>query len=77
MNEHTVVGDVCGGILIIVFVGTLIPFYAVAARRLHDTGKSGWWILIKFIPLVGALVLLILLAQPSQSGTNKYGPSLS
>jgi len=46
-------------------LGTLIPYLAVGVRRLHDTGKSGWWILIAFIPL-GILVLIFFWAQPSK-----------
>lgn len=49
----------------------LLPALAVGARRLHDTGKSGWWLLIGLIPLVG-LYLLYLLAQPT-SAANEYG----
>ena len=50
----------------------LLPSLAVGARRLHDIGKSGWWLLIGLIPLVG-LVLLYFLVQPSQSENNEYG----
>jgi uncharacterized membrane protein YhaH (DUF805 family) len=52
----------------------LVPSYAVAVRRLHDTDRSGWWILLAFVPLVG-LVLLYFLALDSNAGTNKYGPN--
>lgn len=51
----------------------LIPSLAVAVRRLHDTGKSGWWILIGFVPAIGAIVLLIFMLLDSQSGSNKWG----
>ena len=44
-----------------------------AVRRLHDTGKSGWWVLISLVPFVGGIVLIVLLAQPSE-GPNSYGP---
>lgn len=53
----------------------IIPSLAVEVRRLHDTGRSGWWLLIAFIPLIGAIILLIYLAQDSQAGDNKYGPN--
>lgn len=52
----------------------LIPGLAAAARRLHDTGRSGWWQLILLIPVIGFIVLVVLLAQPTQSGANDYGP---
>lgn len=53
----------------------LIPSLAVAVRRLHDIGKSGWMLLIGLIPLVGAIWLLILLLRDSEAGENKYGPN--
>lgn len=53
----------------------LIPSLAVAVRRLHDVGKSGWMLLIGLITLVGAIWLLILLLRDSEAGENKYGPN--
>ncbi|QDT67034.1 DUF805 domain-containing protein [Calycomorphotria hydatis] len=55
-------------------LAALIPGIAVTIRRLHDTGRSGFWILISFIPLVGPLILLIFLAGSTQPGPNEYGP---
>ena len=52
-----------------------IPSLAVTVRRLHDTGKSGWWLLIAFIPFIGAIVLLVFLVQDSHPGTNEWGPN--
>ena len=51
----------------------LIPGLAVAVRRLHDVGKSGWMILITLIPLIGAIWLLVLLVTDSNLGENQYG----
>ena len=51
----------------------LIPSIAVSVRRLHDTDRSGWWLLIGLIPLIGALVLLIFMVQDSEPGDNQYG----
>lgn len=53
----------------------LIPSLAVAVRRLHDIGKSGWMILVALIPIAGAIWLLILMVTDSQTGTNEYGPN--
>ena len=51
----------------------LIPGLAVAVRRLHDVGKSGWFLLVGLIPLIGAIWLLILMVTDSQIGPNKWG----
>lgn len=53
-------------------LGVLIPSLAIGARRLHDTGKSGWWQLLLFIPLIGLIVLIILWAQAPQAQKNQY-----
>ncbi|HEU5271777.1 MAG TPA: DUF805 domain-containing protein [Jatrophihabitans sp.] len=59
----------------IVALALILPSLAVTVRRLHDTGRSGWWILIGLIPFVGAIVLLVFECQDSQPGSNNYGPS--
>ena len=56
-------------------LGLLIPSIAVGVRRLHDTGRSGWWLLIGFIPLIGMIVLIVFFVLDSQPGTNAYGPN--
>lgn len=55
-------------------LAALIPGLAVTARRLHDTGRTGWWVLIGLVPLAGAIVLLVFLVADSQPGPNAYGP---
>jgi len=52
----------------------LVPSISIAARRLHDTGRTGWWQLIGFIPLLGLIVMIVFLVQDSQ-GENEYGPN--
>ena len=52
-----------------------IPGLAVQVRRLHDVGKSGWWIFISLIPIIGAIWLLILSVTDSEPGENRYGPN--
>ena len=54
-------------------LAVLIPGIAVSVRRLHDTNRSGWWILIALIPLIGAIVLLFFMVQDSEPGVNQYG----
>jgi uncharacterized membrane protein YhaH (DUF805 family) len=56
-------------------IGVLVPAIAVAVRRLHDTGRSAWWLAIAFIPLAGAFVLLYFYVQDSSPGANRYGPN--
>jgi uncharacterized membrane protein YhaH (DUF805 family) len=56
-------------------VAVIVPSLAVAVRRLHDVGKSGGWFFIVFIPLIGAIWLLILFVTDGTAGDNAYGPS--
>ena len=65
-------GGIVGLIWILV---TIVPALAVLVRRLHDTGKSGWWALIGFVPLVGGIVLLVFTVLDSDAGENSQGPS--
>ena len=51
----------------------LLPFLSVIARRLHDTGRSGWMQLLAFIPFVGVLIVIILCALEGQKEANQYG----
>ncbi len=64
------------GVLSGLFVlAMFIPHLAVGARRLHDTGRSGWWLLIGLVPIIGAIVLIVFFVQDSQPGDNAYGPN--
>lgn len=54
-------------------LATLVPSLSVSVRRLHDTGRSGWWLLVALIPLVGYVALLVFLAQQSKPARNRYG----
>ncbi|SFB04501.1 MULTISPECIES: DUF805 domain-containing protein [unclassified Bacillus (in: firmicutes)] len=56
-------------------LAVLLPTLAVGARRLHDTGKSGWWQLITLIPIIGAIILLVFFVKDSDPGDNKFGPN--
>ena len=65
-----------GGIVGLVWIlVTIVPALAVLVRRLHDTGKSGWWALVGLLPLVGAIVLLVFTVTDSTPGENKFGLS--
>ncbi len=52
----------------------LIPSIALSVRRLHDIGRTGWWLLIGFIPFLGAIVLLVFFVLDSREEGSKYGP---
>ena len=64
-----------GFLYLLYSVAVLIPSLAVGVRRLHDVNKSGWWLFISLIPIIGAIWLLILLCTDSNPGENNYGPS--
>ena len=66
-----------GTITTIVTILLFLPAFTAQIRRLHDIGKSGWWILWELLPFIGTLVLLYFWVKPSEKGTNKYGPQPS
>ena len=63
-----------GAFVALFCLGVLVPSFAVMVRRLHDTGKSGWFALISLIP-IGNIILLVWLCQDSEAGGNQYGPN--
>jgi uncharacterized membrane protein YhaH (DUF805 family) len=65
------IGALLAGIYVL---GVFIPSIAVGIRRLHDTGRSGWWLLVSLVPVIG-LILLFFLVQDSEPGANEYGPN--
>ena len=63
-----------GGALFTLFsLASLLPSLAVCVRRLHDTDRCGWWILISFVPFVGGIWFLILMVLEGSCGANRYG----
>ena len=56
-------------------LGVLLPTFSVGVRRLHDIGRSGWWLLVNLVPLVGPLVILVFGVQDGTPGDNAYGPN--
>ena len=65
-----------GGIVGLIWIlATIVPAIAVLVRRLHDTGRSGWWALIGFVPVAGAIALLVFTVADSEAQQNSYGPS--
>ena len=64
-----------GPLYLIYCLAIIIPSLAVAVRRLHDSGRSGWWLLISLIPFIGGIWLLVLLLMDSDPHDNAYGPN--
>lgn len=62
-----------GLLILLLLLGSIIPNLAVAVRRLHDSDKSGWFLLLAFVPL-GGFVLLVFYCLDGTPGTNRYGP---
>lgn len=62
-----------GYLYILVALGLFLPNISVMVRRLHDTGRSGWWYWLVLIPLVGAIVLIVWFATKGTTGSNEYG----
>lgn len=68
-------GDTGVGILGALYsLAVMLPGLGVSVRRLHDIGRSGWWLLLGIIPIIGGLILLYWAIQDSESGANQYGP---
>jgi len=61
--------------LAIYILAIILPSLAVTVRRLHDTGKSGWMILLCLIPIIGVIIVLVFVVLDSDHGPNKYGPN--
>jgi uncharacterized membrane protein YhaH (DUF805 family) len=53
----------------------LIPSIAVGVRRLHDTDRSGWWLLLALVPFIGIIVLIVFFVMDSTPGDNRFGPN--
>tara|TARA_Y100001934_G_scaffold75493_1_gene93897 strand:+ start:1098 stop:1562 length:465 start_codon:yes stop_codon:yes gene_type:complete len=65
-----------GGLAIIgglAYIALIIPMLAVTIRRLHDSGRSGWWYLISFVPYVGGIILFVFTVLPSEQKVNQWG----
>ena len=59
------------GVYSLFYLLTLVPLWSISVRRLHDIGKSGWWYFLKFIPIVGGIILLRWMASPSLNNTTE------
>lgn len=68
------VRELCMLVSAVLALGTLVPSLAVSVRRLHDTGKSGWFLLVGLLPFVGGIILILLMALDGEPNENRYGP---
>ena len=66
-------GSFVGILYLIWSIALILPNLGLAVRRLHDIDRTGWWILIAFVPLVGVIVLIVFWATPGTQGDNKHG----
>jgi uncharacterized membrane protein YhaH (DUF805 family) len=62
-------------LLVLYGLASLVPGLAVTVRRLHDTGRSGWWWFISFVPIIGGIWFLVLVLLDSTPGSNQWGPN--
>ncbi|WP_429370338.1 DUF805 domain-containing protein [Paenibacillus sp. DS2015] len=60
---------------VLYYLSIFLPSLAIGFRRLHDTGRSGWWNLIVLIPLIGVIIFIVFTSQDSQENDNRYGPN--
>lgn len=66
---------ILGLVALVLFVCIACVMIPLIIRRLHDTGRTGWWILIAFVPAIGGIILLVFMVLDSQRESNEYGPS--
>lgn len=69
------IGALMSMLVLLYSFAVLLPSVGVSIRRLHDTNRSGWFLLIGVVPVIGTIILIVLLAIDSQPGDNQYGPN--
>lgn len=74
LGMNQMVAGLYGPVTLLLALGFLVPSIAVGARRLHDTDRSGWWLLIGLVPFVGGIILLVFFVIEGTRGSNKFGP---
>ena len=65
------------GLVALIYLALLIPYLAAGVRRLHDTGRSGAYLFLVFIPLIGAIILIVFWAEEGDAAANVYGPPIT
>ena len=64
-----------GMLTMLYILSVILPAIAAGAGRLHDIGRSGWWLLISVVPIIGGIILLVYMVQDSQPCENRFGPN--
>lgn len=64
-----------GAFFMLYTLAIIVPSLAVGSRRLHDTGRTGWWLLLGLVPIIGQIALIVIFAQDGQPGENRFGPN--
>jgi uncharacterized membrane protein YhaH (DUF805 family) len=70
---NRMIGGTYGPITALVALGLLVPTLAVSIRRLHDSDRSGWWLLLGLVPIVGEIIVLVLMVLEGTRGANRFG----
>lgn len=73
-GEMTGLGMMVIGLVVLGFIGLLVPLLAVQARRLHDQDRSGWLVLLNLVPYIGAIAIFVMMLLPGTRGDNRFGP---
>ncbi len=70
-----VLGNIAQILILIFVLAMIVPSLSVGVRRLHDIDRTGWWLLISLVPLIGAIVLLVFAVMDGTPGENRFGPN--
>lgn len=74
LGLNQMVGGTYGPLTLLLFLAVIIPGIAVQVRRFHDQDKSGWFVLLGLIPLLGGLIVLVFMCLEGTRGPNRFGP---
>ena len=73
-TDSSVIGTIFLGLLVLFYLAIFVPSLAVQVRRFHDQDKSGWLLLLAFVPIIGGLIVLVFMCLEGTKGPNRFGP---
>jgi uncharacterized membrane protein YhaH (DUF805 family) len=73
LGMGSMIAGTYGPLRVLVGLALVVPWLAVSIRRLHDSDRSGWWLLIGVVPIVGGIIVLVLMALEGTRGANRFG----